>query len=930
MEITVTDRSKTDEPSLTHSGALALAAVGGRRQVCLDGTWSFRIGEDAPVREIAVPACWESQYSDLRGWAGSAMYDRKFTVPQDFRGHRVILDFDAVDYYTEAWVNGTQVGVHEGGYTPFGFDITQALDWEGENSLRIRVTDSTPELDVPLPDGSGMLSFAEIPHGKQSWYTPVSGIWQSVWLRAVPLVSIDRIVVQPDLDAESARVRVTIHDGDNGESGFHHPGDWALRLEFATPEDAPPVPSVVISLGDTRTEFETYVTMPGAFHWSPESPNLYTLKVLLTRDGEVVDELSTRFGVRKIETRDGLIYLNNEPYFVIGALDQAFYPRTIYTAPSEEYLRNQFRMAKEMGLNLMRCHIKVPSRRYLELCDELGLLVWYEVPNGMVLSTAMRERVQQTFREMLDRDGNHPCIVIKTIMNESWGIDLDVPEQRDWLIKTFHWAKQLAPDKLIVDNSACIPNFHVISDLDDYHIYFNIPDQADDFAEWVSTFSGRSAGSYSGFGDATRRNTEPLLISEFGNWGLPRYDKIIEAEGSVPYWFKTGAGITCPDGLLARFEKQRLRRAFADYNDLAEASQEQEWIALKYQIEEMRRHREVAGYVITEFTDINWEPNGLLDFGRNPKVFYDRLADLQQQDLVIPRPERHAYWSGEDVVVETYLSRFSSRDTAGATVHWSMLGLEGSFGAEYTPRSESCPLGAIRFIAPDVDAPVKAELKISLRDRSGTELGRSTQPLVLAPRRLQRWGEGRTVWIHDPPGTIGDLSGRFEDAGFRVLQEGESPDANTLGIITSWDRDAHEFLHSGGRGVLITMNPKSLPISSGLSQRLQERTINNWWGDWCSSQTWFVPSEFPYLPDTRTLGFEYRHVIPKRVLSGASPENVLSGIFVGWLHNNAAYVVRQAVGQGRLVTSTFDVLTAFHEDPIATLMLACFDEQLKQ
>jgi hypothetical protein len=922
MEISATDRSETTQQS---ARALAPTASTGRHEICLNGEWDFRAGEDAPERKIQVPGCWESQFSDLRGWAGSAYYERSFTVPEHFRGHRVLVDFEAVDYYTEAWVNGKHVGAHEGGYTPFGFDITQALEWEGENRLRLRVTDATPEVDVPLPDGTGMLSFAEIPHGKQSWYTPVSGIWQSVWLRAVPLVSLRRVSVQADLDASSARVRITISDG---ADGFHHPGVWAVRLEFTSPEGAPGIEPIELPLAEGRTEAEVYVEAPGAHSWSPEHPNLYILNATLVRNGEALDHVRTRFGFRKIETRDGLVYLNNEPYFLIGALDQAFYPRTIYTAPSEEYLRKQFIMAKEMGLNLMRCHIKVPSKRYLELCDEIGLLVWYEVPNGMQLSHAMRERVQQTFREMLDRDGNHPCIVIKTIMNESWGIDLDDPEQRDWLIKTFHWAKQLAPDKLIVDNSACIPNFHVISDLDDYHIYFNIPDQADDFAEWVSTFAGRTAGSYSGFGDATRRNTEPLVISEFGNWGLPRYDKIIEAEGGVPYWFKTGAGITCPDGLLNRFERHKLHRAFEDYNDLAEASQEQEWIALKFQIEEMRRHREVAGYVITEFSDINWEPNGLLDFGRNPKVFYGRLGDLQQQDIVIPRPERHAYWSGEDVVVETYLSRFSARDTAGATVHWSILGLEGEFGAEYTPRSESCPLGAVRFSAPDVDAPLKADLLVTLRNNRGEVLGRSSAPLVFAPRKLQRWGEGRSVWLHDPPKSQEDLAERFEKCGFRVLAEGDPVDDNTLGIITCWDSEAHAFLQNGGKGVLVTLHPKSLPISSGLSQRLQERALNNWWGDWCSSQTWFVPSAFPYLPDTRKLGFEYKHVIPKRVLSGASADNTLSGIFVGWLHNGAAYVVRQGVGQGRLVTSTFDVLSHFHDDPISTLMLASFAEQL--
>jgi hypothetical protein len=223
---------------------------------------------------------------------------------------------------------------------------------------------------------------------------------------------------------------------------------------------------------------------------------------------------------------------------------------------------------------------------------------------------------------------------------------------------------------------------------------------------------------------------------------------------------------------------------------------------------------------------------------------------------------------------------------------------------------------------------VKEDLDIVLRDTSGAELARAEQPLVFAPARMRHWGEGRSIWMHDPSSLVQDLPARLESAGFRVLGSGDIVGPDSLGIFTSWDNKAHAFLHAGGRGVLVTLHPKSLPISSGLSQRLQERTLNNWWGEWCSSQTWFVPSAFPFLPDTRKLGFEYEHVIPKRVLSGASPENSLSGLFVGWLHNGAAYVVRQNVGQGRLVTSTFDVLTSFYDDPISTLMLACFAEQL--
>jgi hypothetical protein len=926
-ELTRSDPGATQEspPTVTLQEAERPIPPSPREALSLNGPWQFRPGADAAPRETQVPGCWESQFPDLRGWAGSALYERSFTVPESFRGKRVLLHFEAVDYFTEVWINEQFVGKHEGGYTPFAFDIADALLWSaesGENRIRVRVTDCTPEEDVPLPDGSGTLSFAEIPHGKQSWYTPVSGIWQSVTLEARSFVSIEHLAVSADLDASRARVRIALTEK------AAETQNWRIRLTITPPEGAGAVEDVHLDVEPGSHSVETFVDIPDARAWSPEHPNLYILTATLTQGDDVNDLFQTRFGLRKIETREGHVWLNNEPYFVIGALDQAFYPKTIYTAPSEEYLRDQFQKAKHMGLNLMRCHIKVPSTRYLDLCDEMGLLVWYEVPNGMVLSQPMRERIALTFQEMLARDGNHPCIVIKSIMNESWGIDLGDPEQRDWLTRTYHWAKEHAPDKLIVDNSACIPNFHVISDLDDYHVYYNIPDQADEFSEWINSFADRDAGSYSGFGDANRKHTEPLLISEFGNWGLPHHDKLVEAEGELPWWFNTGAGITYPGGVLTRFEKQKLGRAFRDYNALADASQEQEWLALKYQIEEMRRRREVAGYVVTEFSDINWESNGLLDFGRNPKIFHDRLFNLQQQDLLIPRTSRHSYWSGETVQIEVQFSKFSARHTSGSSLSYSVLGIEGRQPIPETPRGETTHLGAILFRAPDVDQPVKAEMEISLRGPDGRELCRTSKPLVLAPSAMRRWGAGRTAWVHDPHKLVPDLAERLQEGGFRILEAGETPDENSLGFTTHWDSKSTAYVQNGGKAVLVALSPKSLLIASGLGQRLQERALNNWWGDWCSSQTWFIPSEFPYLPDVQKFDFEYSAVVPKRVLTGASQENVLAGLFVGWLHNPTGYVIRQGVGKGRLVTTTFDVLTTFHDDPIATLMAACFAEQL--
>jgi hypothetical protein len=907
-----------------------------RRSISLDGIWTFQFGDEAP-HPIQTPGAWESQRNDLRNRAGTAVYERTFTAPEEFENQCVLLRFGAVDYFTEVWVNGVQVGTHEGGYTPFEFPIEQTLHGYGPDvvhTLLVRVTDAAVDQDATLPNGE-RLAFAEIPHGKQSWYTSVSGIWQSVSLMAVSHTRLERVAITSDVDAGKARLEVVL-TGLPAELNR----DWQLRVSVDSPQGAGVIPAFTLPLdaattsGQVRFEpggpatLHAEFAVPEAALWHPDTPHLYRALVTLEHEGEVLDAVSKRFGMRKIEARDGRVWLNGQPIFLAGALDQAFYPRTIYTPPSDEYLRDQFVKAKEMGLNLMRCHIKVPTESYLDLCDEIGLLVWYELPNGARLSQAFRNRALATLQQMWERDASHPCIVILTLINESWGIDLNNGEQRRWLANTYRWAKQSFPTWLVVDNSACIPNFHVVSDLDDYHVYFNIPDQAEDFAEWVTAFTGREAGTFTGYGDAQYQRSEPLLISEFGNWGLPRVDQILEAEGGEPYWFKTGDGATRPNRVLERFDAQRLNRVYKDYNELAVASQEQQWLSLKWEIEEMRRHPQVAGYVITEFTDINWECNGLLDMARNPKAFHHRLKDLQAQDILIPRlSPRTSFWEHETAMLGLEFSCFSGRSIAGGVVSWEIEGFPDQHGEQlvrlneshdYQPGCGSFPVAQIWITAPSVAAPTKAVIQVALRDARGETVARATQNIVFVPADRRSVGRGKTVWLYDPLHTAIGLSSLLTSIGCRVTNR---PDPDVLGLVTRWDPNVSAFLHNGGRAVLVATHAKSITIASGLGVRLLERNTNGWWGDWCTSKIWFVPEHFPSLPDTLRFDFEFQPIVPERVLTGPLAENISSGLFVGWLHNPAAIVARLPIGNGDLVVTTFDLLPNLGSDPIATLLL---------
>ena len=388
-----------------------------------------------------------------------------------------ILHFGAADYHATVWLNDVLIGEHEGGYLPFEFDVTANLA-VGENSLVVKVVD--PDTDASRwPD----YPFTEIPHGKQSWYGPVGGLWQSVWLEERPAAHIDRLRLTPDAATSILAIEATVIGALEN--------DAILRLTVHDPDGVEVAADDVVVPAAGVITTDALVIDPGEIRlWSPDSPALYSVTAQLFVGGAVVDQTRETCGFRTIESHDGRIYLNGEPIYLRGALDQAYYPETIYTPPSLEYLEDQAHKAKALGLNCLRIHIKVGDPRYYEVADRLGLLIWTEIPNWIHLSSAAAQRGEETFRGMVERDWNHPSIFAWTLINEDWGTDLvNNAEHRRWLADFTAKAKQIDPTRLIVNNSACHANLHVAGDIEDYHHYRAIPDHADDWDAWVADFA---------------------------------------------------------------------------------------------------------------------------------------------------------------------------------------------------------------------------------------------------------------------------------------------------------------------------------------------------------------------------------------------------------------------------------------------------------
>src|SRR3954451_18335614 len=301
------------------------------------------------------------------------------------------------------------------------------------------------------------------------------------------------------------------------------------------------------------------------------------------------------------------------------------------------------RLAREMGVNLLRCHIKVPDPAYLDAADEAGILLWCELPNWTHFSSISASRGRARLERMGATMGNHPSIIIWTIINEDWGTRVRW-EARDrmWLRETYDWLKALDPTRLVVDNSACetpqTPNFHVRTDLADFHLYYLAPDNAARWRSSIDDFAKRPAWLWSPHGDSMERGDEPLVLSEFGGWGLPRIDPLLADRRREPWWFSTGNRYYRPTGIRRRFAAYGLDRLWPTLDDLAVATQWHQFEGLQFEICQMRRHGSIQGYVITELTDLYWEANGLLDIQRRPKAYHNRLAGLHAPDAGVADP----------------------------------------------------------------------------------------------------------------------------------------------------------------------------------------------------------------------------------------------------------------------------------------------------
>ncbi|MGG6311900.1 glycoside hydrolase family 2 protein [Paenibacillus macerans] len=554
----------------------------------LNGTWSFSFddqnlgikekwyqGTKEFPHEITVPFCYQSGLSGIedKGIHDRVWYQTTLTLPDEYAGKRVILHFGAVDYECGVWVNGMPAGKHRGGFSSFSFEVTDLIAGK-DNRITVMARDYLQDLTIPR----GKQYWKD--KGEVMWFTNMTGIWQSVWVEFVEEIYLEKVRFTPHLDTNEIEIQALIDGWDGG-----HRIQLDTRIEFAGEVVAEESRRILAGTEAWRVNLRDFNDHGMGRWWSPEKPNLYDVSFELKVDGTAVDQIESYFGMRKVSVDEGKLCLNNRPYRMKLVLDQGYFPESLLTAPTEEALRRDVELCKEMGFNGMRKHMMVADPRYLYWCDKLGVLVWGEMAAAYIYTEQYAYRMMEEWKEVIDRDYNHPSIAVWVPLNESWGVaDIYYNEKQQHHAQSlYHMTKSVDSTRLVISNDGWE---HCKSDLCTVHDYAKDPEilhrrysSIENIIADMPGLEGRKFIYNPGFS----YQGEPVLCTEFGG---------------VNYRVEPSSPVVEPK---AENSEQFIRQLVDVIHPFVVSGL-------------------VQGYCYTQLTDTETEICGLLTWSREPKV----------------------------------------------------------------------------------------------------------------------------------------------------------------------------------------------------------------------------------------------------------------------------------------------------------------------
>lgn len=584
----------------------------------LDGTFGFRFDDDdvglterwfldpAFNREIEVPFCYQCEASLIGTtlYHPIVWYSKRFVIDDKLSESTTLLHFGAVDYHATVWLNGQQVGTHEGGYTPFHFDISDSLVQKKEQLLVVRVEDY---FDCNQPRGKQYWK----EYNEMCWYQGSTGIWQSVWLESVQDAWLTHLGCTPDIDTSTVTVAYEISDPQAIKrrrqytlsfSMYHErlvrdPSSYSMDPAYNPDQSERPVYLTTVTVQEPQGRVTLAVpvidNIKNTHWWSPQTPNLIGLTVTISFDNELKDTVETYFGMRKIEIKNCEVLLNHQPLTQTLVLDQGYWADTFLTPPSSLALRRDIELAMEMGFNGARKHQKIEHPHFYYWADVLGFLVWGELPSAYSFSDTSMQALRRDMQAFIRRDYNHPSIITWVPLNESWGVRNIVSDTRQQAFAaSLYWMiKSLDPTRLVISNDG----WEMINESDFYGIHDYSPTKESlNHAYFISAEAILHTVPQKKrlLVDGIIAQQKPVMITEYG--GIAFEDK---SQKSWGYYGKVGS----EEEFLARLEA--ITEIFT---------------SLSY----------VIGVCYTQLTDVFQEKNGLLDMERNPKLEPEKVRAI--------------------------------------------------------------------------------------------------------------------------------------------------------------------------------------------------------------------------------------------------------------------------------------------------------------
>lgn len=554
--------------------------------VNLNGEWDFEIDNALSGKEkefyqrtslqnkIIVPFCPESRLSGIghTDFMNCVWYRRDIEIPESWQGKNVLLHFGAVDYHATVYINGQYAGEHKGGYTSFCLDITKLLKGNGDY-ITLCAEDHLRSHNQPGGKQSSRL------HSYACSYTRTTGIWQTVWMECVDKRHIANIRAIPDIEACAVHLEAKLSGASSGmavEARAYF--DGKLMGEAKT----------------TAQSFSAFLTIPLAEKhlWDVGQGNLYDLEITISEDGKEADRIASYFGLRSVALSEKAFLLNGRPVFGRWVLDQGFYPDGIYTAPSDEALKNDILYSMKLGFNGARLHEKVFEPRFLYWADKLGYLVWGEHANWELNITQMGqiEHFLPEWMEAVERDFSHPSVIGWCPFNETW--DYKGTPQYDAILKmVYQVTKAMDPTRPVIDTSG---NFHVVTDIYDVH----------DYCQSVEEFAAHYKDTL--FESHSKRQShkgEPYFVSEYGGikWDVEHTNNAAWGYGNAP-----------------QSEEEFIER----YKGLTEV---------------LLNNENITGFCYTQLYDVEQETNGLMTYDRKFKFDPEIFKKINEQKAAIEK-----------------------------------------------------------------------------------------------------------------------------------------------------------------------------------------------------------------------------------------------------------------------------------------------------